>query len=441
MPEAHESWKFDPSTFEIVEETPASCICRTLLLDRSKIPASERVCAIKSASKLPEFSREPHDIVKELKILSMLKHPNVCELFGHSTDATSSTLYLWMPWIPFSLPNVLNSTAFSPHESPETNSPAVVLSPERRTLRFTTLAKSLIYQYVSAVAYLHKTECGIAHRDIKPSNAMITADGFLKLIDFGISWNENMCASEDIIWPERPDSLYFEVSSGPYRAPELLFGTRNYDPFAIDLWSLGATCAEFFTPLRFMSDEDAYGSDDSDGIDEPPPGQPKEPFIATTGRPEGQWVRDTLFDSTRGDIGLAWSIFQARGTPTAESWPTFQDLPHATKVSFVMTAPTNLHELLPNLPPESFPVSADSAFPSPEFKPAPLDLIHRFLVYPPSLRLTAAEALSHPWFHTDLPLVLPPGYLPTGNVKFVHELEQDSLEILLADVLSAIRRP
>lgn len=49
-----------------------------------------------------------------------------------------------------------------------------------------------------------------------------------------------------------------------YRAPELLFGSRNYDHLAIDLWSLGATFAEFFTPLRLHGDEDDDGDDDDD---------------------------------------------------------------------------------------------------------------------------------------------------------------------------------
>ena len=51
----------------------------------------------------------------------------------------------------------------------------------------------------------------------------------------------------------------------PYRAPELLFGTTDYDACAIDLWSMGAVLAEFFTPLRLRkSYED---EDDGEGRD------------------------------------------------------------------------------------------------------------------------------------------------------------------------------
>jgi len=107
----------------------------------------------------------------------------------------------------------------------------------------------------------------------------------------------------------------------PYRAPELLFGPRSYDPFAIDLWGLGATLAQFFTPLRLCSDDE----DDEDDFEHPtrtedPPApfiMPPNPRTITSSR----WYRDPLFDGTRGELGLAWSIFKIRGTPTPETWP------------------------------------------------------------------------------------------------------------------------
>ncbi len=92
-------------------------------------------------------------------------------------------------------------------------------------------------------------------------------------------------------------------SHSPYRAPELLFGARTYDPYAVDMWSLGCTFAEFFTPLlpEDDEDEDYY----------PPELCDANPTL----------VRKALFDGTRGEIGLAWSIFKILGTPTEDSWP------------------------------------------------------------------------------------------------------------------------
>jgi serine/threonine protein kinase len=103
----------------------------------------------------------------------------------------------------------------------------------------------------------------------------------------------------------------------PYRAPELLFGTRSYDPHAIDLWSLGATFAEFFTALKLVDDEGESTSDKHS--------QNVRHFILSRsddiGTTNEQWTRDSLFNSERGEISLIWSIFRIRGTPTEENWP------------------------------------------------------------------------------------------------------------------------
>ena len=107
-------------------------------------------------------------------------------------------------------------------------------------------------------------------------------------------------------------------SSRPYRAPELLFGPRSYDAIASDLWSMGTTFAEFFTTLHYRRvDESDYGEEDAED-------DPTRPYVfdkpgSTWSQLE--WERYSLFDSSRGDIGLAWSIFKTRGSPTTELWP------------------------------------------------------------------------------------------------------------------------
>ena len=78
---------------------------------------------------------------------------------------------------------------------------------------FITLAKSITFQVVSALAYLHDPSRKIAHRDFKPQNVLIDHNGCVKLIDFGVSWQENPDAL-DCIWPESKGSLYFDVCTG-----------------------------------------------------------------------------------------------------------------------------------------------------------------------------------------------------------------------------------
>jgi serine/threonine protein kinase len=131
------------------------------------------------------------------------------------------TLRYWMPYIPYALPDLLSSPTFSPHPLLSFSSNVQPIpTPSPRENRFSLLAKSVIYQILSALAYLHDPVRGIAHRDIKPCNILLTADGVVQLIDFGIAW-EGVSGSKglealrkDDLWPEEGSKMYFEVATG-----------------------------------------------------------------------------------------------------------------------------------------------------------------------------------------------------------------------------------
>jgi len=83
--------------------------------------------------------------------------------------------------------------------------------------------ESLFLQLLSVAAYSHQHR--IMHRDIKPENILVTADGRLKLLDFGIA--------RDLSW-EKADT----ASGGTlnFMAPEQLHGRSC---LASDVWAIG----------------------------------------------------------------------------------------------------------------------------------------------------------------------------------------------------------
>ncbi|KAJ7726365.1 kinase-like domain-containing protein [Mycena metata] len=378
--------------YQLIEQGPASTVSRTWSSFDGQEP---QWIVAKSATTRKKFSKEPHDIIKELRILCKLSHINVISVLSHFKDTTASMLTIYLPYIPFSLAQLIASPSFSPFSPPPIS--ALDSTQEARML---VLAKSITFQILCALAYLHDPARQITHRDIKPSNILLTPEGRVVLIDFGIAHEEATASGgHGDMWPEPAGQMYFEVSTGPYRAPELLFGTRAYDAVAIDMWSVGTVLAEMFAALRLSPD---YADDDLE--DEGP-------------SPDTRWARDTLFNGRRGEIGLAWSIFKVRGTPTRESWPAFAELPGAASVEFKVVPRVPLREFLPNLPTKDEGEATRV-----------LELLEGLLAYPPPQRLRARDALNHAWFGGKI--VLPPGYVDdrtTDDERVVFELDGEVL--------------
>lgn len=60
--------------YELIEEGPVSAVSRTWVEGESGEP---RWIVVKTATVVRKFSKEPHDIKKELRTLLDLSHPNV----------------------------------------------------------------------------------------------------------------------------------------------------------------------------------------------------------------------------------------------------------------------------------------------------------------------------------------------------------------------------
>lgn len=71
-------------------------------------------------------------------------------------------------------------------------------------------------------------------QDLKPANLLINSQGVLKIADFGLAR----------IYNEGKHRQYsHQVATRWYRAPELLYGSRNYDQ-SVDIWAVGCIFGE-----------------------------------------------------------------------------------------------------------------------------------------------------------------------------------------------------
>lgn len=101
---------------------------------------------------------------------------------------------LYMPLIPLSLTVLLSSPFFT--STPLTGPYSALSRPifpspggPGGVSPFGVVVKSLVYQLILAITYLHSLDPPIAHRDINPGNVLIDHEGMVKLIDFGIAWS------------------------------------------------------------------------------------------------------------------------------------------------------------------------------------------------------------------------------------------------------------
>ncbi|CAG8908203.1 unnamed protein product [Penicillium egyptiacum] len=184
-------------------------------------------------------------------------------------------------------------------------------------------------------ALAHLHSMGILHRDIKPSNILMDSpNGPAYLADFGVSWKEGDLGSEP------STQKITDVGTTCYRPPEILFGFKGYGT-SLDIWAAGCVVAEAI----------AIG-------------------------------HHQLFDSgpVGSDLSLISSIFKLLGTPDEQRWPEVHVLPDWGKVEFHSFPRQTWEDILPG-------ASSNGR-----------DLVSHLLCYESSQRLSATEALAHPYF-------------------------------------------
>jgi serine/threonine-protein kinase len=142
---------------------------------------------------------------REAKICARLDHPNIVKIFDFR--ASNDSTFISMEFIE--------------------GSTLEILIQQNKLINFPYLIK-IASQILTGLSYAHNQ--GITHRDIKPSNIMISADGQVKITDFGLA------AVSDLPGITGHDQA---VGSPAYMSPEQALG-KDIDQRS-DLFSLGIT--------------------------------------------------------------------------------------------------------------------------------------------------------------------------------------------------------
>ncbi|MFP5284279.1 MAG: serine/threonine-protein kinase, partial [Thermoanaerobaculia bacterium] len=171
----------------------------------------ERTVALKFLP--PELTRDPvakARFLQEARAASALEHPNICTI--HEVDETEDgQLYLAMP-------------AYDG----ETLKRKVESGP-------LPLAEAIDFaiQVGQGLAKAHRQ--GIVHRDIKPANLIVTGDGIVKILDFGLA---KLAGAAGLT------RAGFCLGTPSYMSPEQARGEVDQ---RTDLWSLGVVLYEMVT--------------------------------------------------------------------------------------------------------------------------------------------------------------------------------------------------
>ncbi|RNF26182.1 mitogen-activated protein kinase, putative,protein kinase [Trypanosoma conorhini] len=293
-------------------------------------------------------------ILREVKLLGFLRHPNLLSLkdLYRPSAPDFSDLYLVSELMSSDLYTILKSNS--------------VKLAEVHCQYFT-------YQLLCALHYIHSAN--VIHRDLKPANILTNAECDVKLCDFGLARGRGLRMTHYVVtrW---------------YRPPELLLMSDDYDG-AIDLWGVACIAVEMFTRRPLFPGCDYIHQ--------------LNLITELLGLPD--IARDLPHVNSEGALSYVRSLPPRERQPLETVCPTLRDK-YLGSIRYNVEGGEDAGRAAWDgaNEGEKGPADADTA-------PAPAapagggeeryalfkDFLFRLLTYNPKQRMTAKEALAHPW--------------------------------------------
>lgn len=171
----------------------------------------EREVALKFISRADlQGEKERTRLIREGQAAASLNHPNICTVY--EMEECDGKLFIAMEYVEGkSLSSLISDRSMGPQR-----------------------ALDITVQILAGLEHAHRR--GVIHRDIKPDNIMITEEGMVKIMDFGLALAENR---------SRLTAEGATMGTAAYMSPEQVRG-EEVDG-RTDIWSVGAILYEMLS--------------------------------------------------------------------------------------------------------------------------------------------------------------------------------------------------